>query len=255
MKEVKEIYDIVSGHEAISVGGHSHTTEFMRAGDSAAGWLETMGVAEIPFDHITAGAIAGDWYSGRVTEEGYPTALQRDGGKPGVLTLESRPDGDTDRFTVTGGEVNDQMSLGVNTPRYRDWYEANRDNGGSAPELEDPTRVARDDLAGGTWLTANVFAGSTGTEVSVAIDGGEAKGATRTQPMDGEEQKVGALWSDPVAVQEQLVHGGSVAESSSHLWRLGLPADLATGEHTAEVTSTDRYGRATTETIDFTVTD
>ena len=111
------------------------------------------------------------------------------------------------------------------------------------------------DLAETTYLTANVFAGSTGTEVTVAIDGGEAKGAQRTQSMTGEARKIGALWSDPVAVQEQLVHGGSVAESSMHIWRSALPADLAAGEHTATVTSTDRDGTVSTETIEFTVTD
>lgn len=214
-----------------------------------------MGVDELPFDHITAGAISGDWYSGRVTDAGFPTALQRDGARSGVLTLESRPDALTDRFTVTGEDDAVQMAVGVNSPRYREWFAANRANRGSAPQFEDPTVVSTQDLAGGTWLTANVFAGSTGTDVTVAIDGGEAKGAQRTQAMAGEARKVGALWSDPVAVQEQLVHGGSVAESSMHLWRLELPTDLAAGEHTATVTSTDRDGTVSTDTLEFTVTE
>ncbi|WP_277453550.1 calcineurin-like phosphoesterase family protein [Janibacter sp. DB-40] len=253
--EINQIHEIVSGHEAVAFGGHSHTTEFMREGDSTQGWAEVMGVEELPFDHITAGAISGDWYSGRITDQGIPTALQRDGARPGVLTLESRPEALTDRFTVTGEDDSVQMAVGVNSPRYREWFEANRDNGGSAPAFEDPTVVSAADLAETTYLTANVFAGSTGTEVTVAIDGGEAKGAQRTQSMTGEARKIGALWSDPVAVQEQLVHGGSVAESSMHIWRSALPADLAAGEHTATVTSTDRDGTVSTETIEFTVTD
>ena len=255
VKEIKEIHEIIGEREAVAFGGHSHTTEFMRAGDSAEGWQTLWGVDELPFDHITAGAISGDWYSGRVTEAGYPTALQRDGARPGVLTLESRPNGTTDRFTVTGGDDSEQLAVGVNSPRYRDWFDTNRSDVGSAPVFERPTEVSADDLAGDTYLTANVFAGSTGSEVTVAIDGGEAKGATRTQPMEGEARKIGALWSDPVATQEQLVHGGSVAESGMHLWRLELPTDLAAGEHTATVTSTDPAGRVSTETIDFTVTD
>ena len=255
VKEVKEVHEIVSGHEAIAFGGHSHSTEFMRAGDSTAGWQETLGVSELPFDHITAGAISGDWYSGRLTEAGVPTALQRDGARPGVLTLESRPDGRSERFTVTGGDESIQMNVGVNTPRYREWFEANKDADGGASEFANPNQVSSEDLAGGTYLTANVFAGSTGSDVTVSVDGGEAKGATRTQSMTGEARKVGALWSDPVAVQEQLVHGGSVADSSMHLWRLQLPEDLAPGVHTAKVTSTDRYGVTSTDTIDFTVTE
>ena len=39
-----------------------------------------------------------------------------------------------------------------------------------------------------------------------------------------------------------------------HLWRLELPADLATGSHTAEVTATDVHGREFTETLTFEVT-
>lgn len=65
---------------------------------------------------------------------------------------------------------------------------------------------------------------------------------------------MGAEFSDPAAVQEQLVHGGSAAESSGHLWRLDLPEDLAVGEHTATVTQTDRYGVSTTQQLAFTVT-
>ncbi|GAA8844795.1 calcineurin-like phosphoesterase family protein [Helicobacter pylori] len=255
VKEIKEIHEIVGDRDAVAFGGHSHTTEFMREGDSTEGWTKTWGVDELPFDHITAGAISGDWYSGRVTEDGYPTALQRDGARPGVLTLESRPQSTTDRFTVTGEDDGVQLALGVNSPRYRDWFDANRSKVGKAAAFERPTEVSAADLADGTYLTANVFAGSTGTEVDVDLDGGEAKGAERTQAMQGEAKKVGALWSDPVAAQEQLVHGGSVAESGMHLWRLELPADLAAGEHTAKVTSTDRTGRVSTETIEFTVTD
>lgn len=255
VKEIKEIHELIGERDAVGFGGHSHTTEVMRAGDSTEGWAKTWGVEELPFDHITAGAISGDWYSGRVTDAGFPTAIQKDGARPGVLTLESRPDQLSERFTVTGGDESEQMAVGINSPRYREWFAANRANRGTAPAFERPTEVSAADLAGGTYLTTDIFAGSTGTDVTVAIDGGEAKGATRTQEMAGEAKRVGALWSDPVAVQEQLVHGGSVAESGMHLWRLELPGDLEAGKHTAAVTSTDRYGRVSTETIDFTVTD
>lgn len=253
--EVKEIHDIVSDHEAVAFGGHSHTTEVMREGDATEGWASTMGVDSLPFDHITAGAISGDWYSGRRTEGGYPTALQKDGARPGVLTFESRPQGDRERFTVTGEKDSEQMNVGVNSPRYRGWFAENREDAGAAPEFEDPTHVSADDLARRTYITGNVYAGSTGTEVTVSIDGGWAEEAERTQQMRGEAKQIGALWSDPVAVQEQLVHGGSIAESGMHLWRHELPADLEPGAHTATVTSTDRYGTVSTETLGFTVTE
>ena len=40
--------------------------------------------------------------------------------------------------------------------------------------------------------------------MDVRIDGGEPVEAGRTQQMQGEGQRVGAEWSDPTAVQEQL---------------------------------------------------
>lgn len=253
--QVKEIYELLEGREAIALGGHTHSIENLRAGDSLQGWSDVMGVDELPFTHITAGAISGDWYSGTVLPEGYPAALQRDGGQPGVLTLDITGTQVEERFTVRGADDSHQMALGVNTPRYREWFAAHRSAVGSAPEYTDPLVVSQADLADTTWLTANFWMGSTGSTVTATLDGGEPVEAVRTQPMRGEAQKIGAEWSDPVAVQQQLVHGGSVAERSMHLWRLELPAGLAAGSHTAEVTATDVHGREFTETLTFEVTD
>ncbi|WP_411375709.1 calcineurin-like phosphoesterase C-terminal domain-containing protein [Arthrobacter sp. MPF02] len=86
-----------------------------------------------------------------------------------------------------------------------------------------------DDLANTTWLTTNFWMGGTGSTVKVQLDGGQTVEAVRTQQMQGEGQLAGAEWSDPVAVQEQLVHGGSLADRMMHLWRFQLPADLAAG--------------------------
>lgn len=251
--QVQAIHDIIGDRPAVAFGGHSHTLEVMRGGDSMEGWKSLYGVDELPFDHITAGAISGDWYTGRVTEAGYPTALQRDGAVPGVFTLEAHGNRYQDSFIGTGRAASEQMSLGLNTPAYRDWSDANRRNVGKAPAFETPLEVSADEL-GESWLTTNVWAGGTGTEVSVSIDGRPAQQAQRTQQLEGESKRVGAEFSDPAAAQEQLVHGGSVAEASGHLWRLDLPEDLAPGEHTATVTQTDRYGVSTTERITFTVT-
>lgn len=251
--QVQAIHDIIGDRPAVAFGGHSHTLEVMREGDSMEGWKSLYGVDELPFDHITAGAISGDWYTGRVTEAGYPTALQRDGAVPGVFTLEAHGNRYEDSFIGTGRAASEQMSLGLNTPAYRDWYDANRRNVGKAPAFETPLEVSADEL-GESWLTTNVWAGGTGTEVSVSIDSRPAQQAQRTQRLEGESKRVGAEFSDPAAAQEQLVHGGSIAEASGHLWRLDLPEDLAPGEHTATVTQTDRYGVSTTERITFTVT-
>lgn len=252
--EVAEIHDILSGREAIALGGHSHSIENLRAGDSLAGWQETFGIDELPFTHLTAGAISGDWYSGELLDAGYPAAIQRDGGVPGVVTLEARGGQITEHFTQRGDDGSNQMNIGLNTPSYRDWFDTYSDSAGEAPALETAGTVAQSDL-GETWLSTNFWMGGSGSEVQVSIDGGPVRSAERTQAMDGEGQHVGAEWSDPEAVQQQLVDGGNVADRSMHLWRLPMPEGLAVGAHTAEVTAVGVDGQATTETFEFEVTE
>jgi 3',5'-cyclic AMP phosphodiesterase CpdA len=253
--QVKEIYEILEGREVVTLGGHTHSLENLRAGDSMKGWKDLFGVDELPFTHITAGAISGDWYNGRMLEGGYPEAVQRDGAMPGILTLDIKGTQVRERFTVRGADEDEQMSLSVNTPRYRDWFEQYKGQRGKAPAFENPLQVSRADLADTTWLTTNFWMGSTGSTVEVSIDGGEATEAVRTQQLEGEGALVGAEYSDPAAVQQQLVHGGSLADRSMHLWQLELPADLQPGEHTAAVTATDVHGRESTEEITFEVTE
>lgn len=253
-----EVYELLKGRKAVAVSGHSHTIENMKKGDSAQGWKNTHGFDKLPFPHITAGAISGDWYSGEVTEDGYPTAIGKDGGRPGLLTLDVDGSKFQERYTVTGEDDTVQTQLGINSPTYREWSEEraewNENPEGEAPELDEPLVVDSDDLAGRTWLTTDFWMGASGSSVKVALDGGPAKKATRTQEMKGEAKRNGPEWSDPYAVSQQLVHGGSIADSSMHLWRYELPTGLEPGEHTAEVTATDSYGREFTDSLTFEVT-
>lgn len=255
--QVRRVHELLEGRNAVAVSGHSHSIENLKTGDSAEGWNDLFGVEGLPFPHITAGAISGDWYSGQVGDGGYPTAIGRDGGRPGVVTLDIEGNEFRERYTVTGEPDDVQTQLGINSPTYREWYEArqewNDDPVGEAPELDEPLVVDRGDLAYGSWLTTNFFFGSTGSTVEVSIDGGPAEEAVRTQQMEGEAVNVGAEYSDPYAVSQQLVHGGSLADRTMHLWRFDLPRNLRTGEHTAEVTATDSYGREFTDVLEFEV--
>ncbi len=255
--QVKRVHELLEGRSAVAVSGHSHSIENLKTGDDVEGWRDLFGVQGLPFPHITAGAISGDWYSGAIGEEGYPTAIGRDGGRPGVVTLDIEGNEFQERYTVTGESDDVQTQLGINSPTYREWVEERQEwNGnpvGEAPELEEPLVVDRADLAYGSWLTTNFFFGSTGSTVEVSIDGGPAEEATRTQQMEGEAVNVGVEYSDPYAVSQQLVHGGSLANRMMHLWRFDLPRNLHTGEHTAEVTATDSYGREFTDVLEFEV--
>ncbi|MES0836959.1 calcineurin-like phosphoesterase family protein [Nocardiopsis tropica] len=255
--QVRRVHELLEGRRAVALSGHSHSIENLKTGDDVEGWRTLFGVEGLPFPHITAGAISGDWYSGEVGEEGYPTAIGRDGGRPGLVTLDIEGNEFQERYTVTGESDDVQTQLGINSPTYREWFaerqEWNADPVGEAPELDEPLVVDRSDLAGGSWLTTNFFFGSTGSTVEVSIDGGRTREATRTQQMEGEDVNVGVEYSDPYAISQQLVHGGSLADRTMHMWRFDLPRNLRTGEHTAEVTATDSYGREFTDTIEFEV--
>ncbi|WP_104138498.1 calcineurin-like phosphoesterase family protein [Arthrobacter sp. ZGTC131] len=251
--QIEEIYKILKGREVVSLAGHTHMSENLRQGDLMAGWTDTLGDAGLPFTHLTVPAVSGQWYNGRVLEEGFPSAVQRDGTPPGVLTLDIKNTEIHERFTATGDDGSDQMALGINSPAYRAWFDVYKNQRGKAPSPENPNAVVQGDL-GESWLTTNFWMGSTGSTVKVSIDGGETTEAKRTQTMTADDVPlIGAEYTDPAATLEQLVHGGGLHDRTSHLWRLELPANLAVGEHTATVTATDVHDREFTETITFEV--
>ena len=151
-------------------------------------------------------------------------------------------------------------------------------------DLGDTNMLTTSDLEGGTWLAVNVWNGSRDTRVTVSIDGGEPIPAARTQDGTGEAPRSGPAHADPVAMAMQSTIGraafestadgletngfeqfrgeerrglpgpwSSLATKSQHLWRADLPADLAPGQHRAEVTVTDHHGRSFTRSIAFEV--
>ncbi|WP_432536013.1 calcineurin-like phosphoesterase C-terminal domain-containing protein [Kineococcus arenarius] len=296
--DVLKLYELLEGRPALSVSGHTHSTERMLTGDSYAGWEEAVGVTELPFPHVVAGAPSGDWYSGDLGVEGRPMALQRDGARPGFLTLDVDGSEFTDTFHVIGEDVQEQMALSLNSPRWRDWFTqlvtfADAREAGewdavppvNVNDLGDPGLVTPGDLAQDTFLTANVWYGSSDTEVSVSIDGGAPQPATRTQQAEGEAPNTGARFADPAAATRQLqvarfafestsgdeyaqgfeLYGGNeygpgpaqpgnnLADRATHIWQHRLPAGLSEGVHTAEVTVTDGAGRQYTDTHTFEV--
>ena len=289
---VNDLYRLVSGRPALSLSGHTHTTENMSPGDSFAGWLEQVDVDSLPFRHIIVGAGSGDWYGGDFDVHGVPMALQRLGAPKGWLDLSF--DGADYVETYMGANVgrDRRMWISVNTPAFRSWATqilrwketpANRRDPVpplSINDLPDVKIITPTDLRRGTYVTANIWDGSTETTASVSI-AGRTIPMVRTQEAQGEEARIGAEWADPFAAQRQLsvarfayesrsgqdrnqgfeaFRGGSfgpaapqpqgnVATKNLHLWRAQLPEDLPPGVHAAVVTATDRHGREIRDVI------
>lgn len=289
---VAALYALLEGREALSLSGHTHTTENLAPGDSVEGWERRVGVTELPFRHIIGGAASGAWYNGDFDHHGVPMALQRMGAPRGWLALDLQ--GTDYRETYVGSNVGRErrMWVSVNTPIFRSWYnqivawrETPADRRDPVPplsinDLPDVQILTPRDLSRGTFLTANIWDGSSETGASVTI-GERTIAMERTQAMEGETPKVGAEWADPFAAQRQLSVAryalesrsgfarnqgweayrgnrfgpaapqpqGSVADRNMHLWRARLPEDLPLGVHRAKVDVTDRHGRRFSDTI------
>lgn len=292
-----ELYALVKGRPALSLTGHSHTLENLAPGDSMAGWKETVGVTTLPFRHLVAGAVAGDWWGGDYDIDGTPMSLQGDGSPRGYVDFAVDGTAYTLDYRASGLPRDRAMWLSVSTPRFRAWAdkifawrdapEAGRDPVPplSVQDLPDVKLLSPTDLAGQSWLTADVWMGDSTTAVTVALDGAAPVAMTRTQDMKGEGVRTGSAYSDPFTLQRQLtmaraaiqsrsgdpeaqgyVQGrqdrlppmppqprGSRADHSPHIWRYDLPETLAEGLHTAVVTVTRDQGAPSRDTLVFEV--
>ncbi len=291
-----EIHRLLDGRPALSLSGHTHTTENLAPGESYAGWQEAVGCGPLPFRHIVAGAASGAWYQGDLGLDGTPFALQRQGVPKGYLVLDL--EGADYRETYYGANVGrtKQMWVSLSTPGFRSWYEALvewklsdaawRDEVPpvNMNDLPDTKVLTPQDLADGTYLTANVWLGSRETTVSATL-GDRTLVLERTQEGNGEPARVGVDFADPFSAPRQLQVGRFALESRSgeprnqgfeifrgrrngpappqptpvlsdrsmHLWRVRLPEQLPEGAHMLTVTAVDRHGRASVERMGFEV--
>jgi hypothetical protein len=222
-----ELYALVKGRPALSLTGHSHTLENMAPGDSMKGWKETVGVSTIPFRHLVAGAVAGDWWGGDYDIDGTPMSIQGDGSPRGYVDFAVKGVDYTLDYRASGLPRDRAMWLSVSTPAFRGWADkifawrdAPEDKHDPVPplsvqDLPDVKLLTPADLRGGSWLTADVWMGDSTTKVTVAIDGAAPRPMTRTQEMKGEGVRSGSTWSDPFALQRQLTMARAAIQSRS----------------------------------------
>ncbi|MEM0911573.1 MAG: calcineurin-like phosphoesterase C-terminal domain-containing protein [Pseudomonadota bacterium] len=294
----KALYALVDGRNVLSISGHTHTIENLAPGDHFEDWKDILGEEGLPFRHIVAGAASGSWYQGDLDIHGTPMALQGMGSPKGWLELNFDAQGNYSEayFGANYGE-NRAAWLSMSTPGFRDWFNELMQWRNQSPETRDPipplsindlpdVKILTDtDLTGGTYLTANVWAGSTDTEVAVSINGEKSQRMIRTQEANGEAAKIGADYADPFSAQRQLsvarialqsrsgkegnqgyqlfrdLQVGpavpqpqfAIADRNMHLWTFKLPDDLSIGSHIAEITITDRHGRTYIDNLIFEV--
>jgi hypothetical protein len=216
-----EIHAMLAGRPAISFSGHTHTMEYLDAGEWFAGWEEQVDVTRLPFPHVVAGAPSGNWFFGDPSFDGTPMAFARGGTPPGYLMVHFDGNEATVDFRAAGQPAERQMALGFNTPGFRDWFttlmdwtEAREEVDGTAPmppltvnDLPDTRLLTPEDVDGTVWLTANVWNGGRETEVFAQIGDGPRMPMQRTQPGEGEDILSGAEYADPFSVPRQMTVG------------------------------------------------
>lgn len=213
-----DIYSLVNDRKALSLSGHTHTMENHAPGQMFDGWDRSVGIDEVKFRHIIAGAASGSWYLGDLNYRGVPMGFQRMGSPKGVLMMDF--EGSWYREHYLGGGVSADKTLwaDLNTPRFRNWFETLMEWSASASrqerfenppplsinDLGDNRFLTPEDLREGVWVTANVWAGSAENTVSLSLNGGNPVKMERTQSGSGEGVKTGSEWADPFASQRQL---------------------------------------------------
>lgn len=235
-EDVKALYRLLEGRPALSVSGHTQVVENLAPGDSYAGWQTTLGLDTVPFRHLTVGAASGGWWTGDLSTAGsssgiLPEAIDREGGPPGYMDLKLDGSSYVETYRATGRDEDEQMSLSVSSPFFREWYQqlvtwqqeqddlAEPDPRAVPPvninDLGDPNLLTPADLAADSYLTANVWNGQTATDVTVQIDDAQPVTATRTQQARGEGILDDPAAGDPYALMRQLQSTRFGLESTS----------------------------------------
>ena len=204
--------------KTLSLSAHTHIQQQDYFGP-AEGWNR-----ETPHHEYNVGTTSGDWYSGRLNEDGIPVSTMRDGTPKGYAFLHFDGNTYTAEYRVAGKPSTYQM------------------------EIFNPRVVAhgRNTKAG---IYVNFFMGREGDTVEYRVDDGAWTAMEYVYEQDPAYEA--SVYAFDTA--ENLPEGrrGSNPIPSTHLWRGGIPAKLEPGEHTIEVRATDQFGKKHTGTSSY----
>ncbi len=207
VKDRQALYRLIEKRPAtVSVSAHTHFMEHRFIGPED-GW---MGVEK--HHHIVNVTVCGSWWRGKKDERGIPHATMSDGGPNGYTIME-----------FDGNKYSLEMRAASRPAHYQmNIY---------APEVVAPSKVKT------TVVTANVFNGSSQSNVSMRVDRqGEwvpMERITVVDPAFVAEKKREQAISDRTWTELPGAH------PTPHMWRAMLPSKLAVGSHMIEVRSVD----------------
>ncbi|MGD1891957.1 MAG: calcineurin-like phosphoesterase C-terminal domain-containing protein [Cyclobacteriaceae bacterium] len=202
----------------LSLSAHTHIQQhhFFTEED---GW---MGTGE--HHHYNVGTTSGDWYSGKLDENGIPMSTMRDGTPKGYAFITFNGNEYTIDYKVVGEEGDYRMR--IFTPK-----------------------VVPHNQRTSAGIYVNFFQGSEKASLRYRVDGRDWENMNYTVALDPAFQGMLHEWD----YTEELMPGRrpSNAVPSRHLWQARIPNDLELGEHTVEVEATDMFGRTFTQTSTY----
>lgn len=221
LKDRNRLFELLKDFpHTLSMSAHTHLQRQNFYG-KADGWLQ-----QKPHHEYNAGTTSGDWYSGEMKANGTPSSTMRDGTPKGYAFLNLKGNQYTIDYKVAGRDAAYQMEVFV-------------------PKVVEQ----RKNTSAGIFV--NLFMGAKGDKVTYAVDGGKWNNMTYVEAMDPKFLGVLTKFDET----EELLSGRrpSNAELSTHLWRGDIPAKLPAGKHEIEIKAVDRYGKATTQKVSYTI--
>jgi hypothetical protein len=202
----------------LSLSAHTHIQKQEFLGEEYD-WLQNK-----PHHHYNVGTTSGDWYSGKLDDDGVPFATMRDGTPKGYAIISFEGNQYQIRYKVAGKPADYQMEI-------------------FAPKVVANNRGTK------AGIYVNFFMGGENDEVLYRIDDGDWKPMKYLEDYDPSYVRDVMEWD----LSEELMPGrrSSNPMKSSHLWRAGIPVNLGEGEHIIEVKATDMYGNSFTQSKSY----
>ena len=170
--------------------------------------------------HLNVGASCGDWYSGRLDEEGIPVSTMRDGTPKGYGYLNFSGNKYTFDYKVAGKTEDYSFEI-------------------FAPKVVQKNRWPP------AYVSANFFIGSPHDTLLYRVDSADWKLMRHTVDYDPAYMKMINEWD----YSDFLLDGSrpSNPDKCNHLWMARIPSNLDVGEHIIEIKAKDMFGREFTQ--------
>lgn len=210
-EDKKHIFNLLKDYEnVLLMSAHTHFQEQIYY-TKKDGWLGSE-----PLHEYNVGTTSGDWYSGKLDENGNPDATMRDGTPQGYAFLNIKNNKYSFDYKVAGKEPEYQMNI-------------------YAPKVVPHKGKTSSEIM------VNFFMGTQKNLVEYRIGDGKWRKMHYIESIDPSYYAKLMEWD----FTESLLPGRrpSNGVKSTHLWAGKLDLDLQPGEHIIEVKATDSFGK------------